>query len=154
MRRVGIAAHPGGNPADSSSEATLIQKLEWLRAQDTLEFFVTTNFCLSPEEMGACIRPLRDAGLDVYAGLPGPCSLNSLAKFATRCKLKKSEAYLAEHGPALFAQGLSGPDFARASAEEAGARRLHLYAFGGLKKALTWIADHTGPERALPAASA
>jgi methylenetetrahydrofolate reductase (NADPH) len=142
MRRVGIGAHPGGNPLDPSSDTSLQHKLDWLRAQNTLEYFVVTNFCLDAAELGACITPLREAGVEVYAGVPGPCSLAALAKFAARCKLEKSFGFLTHHGPALLAQGLSGPDLVRGAAEEAGARRLHLYAFGGLGRTLKWIAEH------------
>ena len=112
---------------------------------------IVTQFGFDPDAFMQWLLELRIRGLDapVRIGVPGPTSIKSLLKFASRCGVSASTAVLAKYGISITKLlGTAGPDkmvntFAKSFRKEHGRVRLHFYPFGGLLKTVEWIEDYT-----------
>lgn len=136
---VGIAAHANGNPMDQCAEQSFTEKLAW-SDQSRVPLFAVTNLCLHPEVLENFVRKISSR-LDVYAGVPGPCSLKSLGIFSKLCLSGNLPPQITHASPAALASGMFSPEvFVDHVAKLT--PRVHLYSFGGLKKTLEWIAHH------------
>ena len=111
---------------------------------------VVTQFGFDPDAFLNWLKELRARGLDVPVriGIPGPASIKSLLRFATRCGVGASASVMKKYGVSITnLLGNAGPDklvdaFANQLSEEHGRVRLHFYPFGGLRKTVEWIADY------------
>lgn len=158
---VGIGGYPEGHPRVSGDE--LLDAL--LRKQDRaaragLDAVVITQFAFAAAPVVDWLRRARAAGvrLPVHVGVPGPARVGALMHYARMCGIGPSMKLLLRHG-----KGLAGAarvanasrmvlDLAAYAAErpDAGLGPLHVYPFGGLKRAAEWIESlgDRGPGRA------
>lgn len=150
IARVGIGGYPEGHPRVSGDE--LLDAL--LRKQDRaaragLDAVVVTQFAFAAAPVIDWLRRARAAGvrLPVHVGVPGPARVGALMHYARMCGIGPSMKLLLRHG-----KGLAGAarvanasrmvlDLAAYAAErpDAGLGPLHVYPFGGLKRAADWI---------------
>ena len=149
---VSIAGHPEGHPYLELAEALEGLKAwrDWGRQTGT-RVDVVTQFCFESTPILQWIGELDKAGIDlpVIVGLAGPATPATLTKFALRCGVGNSMRalraqiggfgrILTDTGPDDVVRGLrSAP--AAATAAISG---FHLFPFGGLRKAGTWLRDY------------
>jgi methylenetetrahydrofolate reductase (NADPH) len=148
---VSVAGHPEGHPFLTPENAfkALEAWRDWARAKK-IGVNVVTQFCFESAPILEWISALdaRGIGLPVTVGLAGPATPATLTKFALRCGIGNSMRalrgqigrfgrLLTDNGPDDVMRGLqSAPSAATASI--AG---FHLFPFGGLRKASTWLRD-------------
>jgi methylenetetrahydrofolate reductase (NADPH) len=149
IARLSIAGHPEGHPY-LAAEAAFSGIEAWRNwgQQTKIRVDVVTQFCFESAPILGWIAELdaRGAGLPVIVGLAGPASPAALTKFALRCGIGNSirslrsqigrfGRLLTDTGPDDVMRGLrSAPEAVTASI--AG---LHLFPFGGLRKAAHWL---------------
>jgi methylenetetrahydrofolate reductase (NADPH) len=145
---VSVAGHPEGHPFLTPQHAfkTLGTWRNWGR-QAGVAVEVITQFCFESAPILGWISELdaQVGGLPVIVGLAGPATPATLLKFALRCGIGNSirsmrsqigryGRLLTDTGPDDVVRGLeSGSDKSKSSI--AG---LHLFPFGGLRKAGAW----------------
>lgn len=146
IRRVGLAAYPEGHPriATAALDDALRTKIALLRRAG-LAPYVVTQFCLSAPPILRWLEQARARGIDcpIEAGLAGPASGATLAKFAVRCGVAASLGALVK-GQTSVTRLLdeTGPEpivAALAAAEPpTPIERLHLFSFGGVAHTAAW----------------
>jgi methylenetetrahydrofolate reductase (NADPH) len=145
---VSVAGHPEGHPFLTPQNAfkSLVSWRDWGR-QAGIRLDVITQFCFESAPILGWIGELEAHGatLPVIVGLAGPATPATLLKFALRCGVGNSMRslrgqigrygrLLTDSGPDDVIRGLqSGPEKSKASI--AG---VHLFPFGGLRKAGVW----------------
>ena len=149
IARISVAGHPEGHPyltADAALRGFEAWR-DWGR-QTKIRVDVMTQFCFESAPILGWIGELdaRGVNLPVIVGLAGPASPATLTKFALRCGIGNSMRslrgqigrfgrLLTDTGPDDVVRGLqSAPQTATASI--AG---FHLFPFGGLRKAASWL---------------
>lgn len=150
---IAVAAHPEGHPRIGEAELRRAErdKAELARTEGFRLTYVT-QFFFEAEPFVAWVRQMRAAGIDVplVAGIAGPASLATLAKFALRCGVGASVRALGgqpsrmmklagDRDPAPLLEAV-----ARASLEGLGPLGVHLYSFGGLERTCGWLAASRG----------
>jgi len=151
---VSVAGHPEGHPFLDAAGAfkVLGEWRDWGR-QTNVHVDVVTQFCFESAPIVEWIGELnaRGVGLPVIVGLAGPATLATLTKFALRCGIGNSMRslrgqigrygrLLTDIGPDNVMRGLqSAPAAATASISG-----LHLFPFGGLRKASGWLHTYAG----------
>jgi methylenetetrahydrofolate reductase (NADPH) len=145
---VSVAGHPEGHPylAPQSAFKALRAWRDWGR-QAGVRLEVVTQFCFESAPILAWIGELEAevGGLPVIVGLAGPATPATLIKFALRCGIGNSirsmrsqigryGRLLTDAGPDDVVRGLEA-SFDKAKASISG---LHLFPFGGLRKAGEW----------------
>jgi methylenetetrahydrofolate reductase (NADPH) len=149
IARLSVAGHPEGHPYLTASAAVraFVAWRDWGR-QANIHVDVVTQFCFESAPILAWIGELDAHGIELPAivGLAGPASPATLMKFALRCGVGNSMRslrgqigrfgrLLTETGPDEVVRGLqSAPAIATASI--AG---FHLFPFGGLRRAASWL---------------
>lgn len=151
IRAIGIGGHPDGHPVMSREQcwAVLESKVSEIEGRGMASLIVT-QFAFDPDAVLVWLKQLRDRGIStpVRIGIPGPASIKSLLRFATRCGVGASAAVMRKYGVSLTnLLGSAGPDrlvdaFAANLGEDHGLVRLHFYPFGGLAKTVGWISDY------------
>lgn len=150
IRKVGIAGYPDGHPQidDARLWAAVNEKLNTL-AEMGHEAEIVTQFGFDAAPFLTWIERLRDAGIDapVRIGVPGPATVQTLVRFATRCGVGASTKVMAKYGVSLTRLlQPAGPERLIAALEDRldvgrhGDVRLHFYPFGGLSRLAAWIA--------------
>lgn len=150
VKRIGIAGHPEGSPdiAPAAIESALRQKIEFGQRTDA-EMRILTQFGFDAGRLFQWAAGLQAAGvgLPIHAGIAGPASISSLVRFAALCGVKASAEFLSRKGAAI-ASLLTGYDpegMAAAIESEAGSipdhaiAAMHVFPFGGIKKASEWL---------------
>ncbi|KAB2849402.1 MAG: methylenetetrahydrofolate reductase [Hyphomicrobiaceae bacterium] len=149
VKRIGIAGHPEGSPdiTPEQIETALAQKIEFGKRTNA-EMRIVTQFGFDTDRLFKWAAGLQAAGvsLPIHAGIAGPASIASLLKFAVLCGVKASTEFLSRKGSAI-ATLLTGYDPEHMAAEiEARAglpgdaiAALHIFPFGGIKKASEWL---------------
>lgn len=140
---VGVAAHANGNPVDERSEQSFNEKVAWSK-QSGIPLFAVTNLCLNPEALENFVRKIPSQ-IDVYVGVPGPCSMKTLSIFAELCLSGQVPSQLARTSPGMFSSMFAPEDFVSRFSKLT--PRIHMYSFGGLKKTLEWIARYSEQSR-------
>ncbi len=148
IRAIGIGGHPEGHPVMTAAECwtaieTKITEIE----RRGLATLIVTQFGFDPDAVLDWLAELRRRGIDapVRVGIPGPASIKSLLRFATRCGVGASTAVMKKYGVSITnLLGSAGPDrlvdrFADALGADHGRVRLHFYPFGGLVRTVEWI---------------
>lgn len=146
---VSVAGHPEGHPYLGPANAFKVLEAwsDWGR-QTNIHIDVVTQFCFESAPIFGWVGELnaRGVGLPVIVGLAGPATPATLMKFSLRCGVGNSirslrsqigrfGRLLTDTGPDDVMRGLrSAPKAATASI--AG---LHLFPFGGLRKAGDWL---------------
>jgi len=149
IRRVGMAGHPQGRAdvPEAVLWAALEAKQKALAAMG-VQACLVTQFAFDAGPVAAWVAEVRNRGLvmPVRIGVPGPASVRTLLRFATRCGVGVSAKMMARYG--LSATKLlrsTGPErfladvSARLNAMVHGEVRLHFYPFGGLLATTQWI---------------
>ena len=149
---VSVAGHPEGHPylAPQNAFTTLGSWRDWGR-QAGIRLEVMTQFCFESAPILAWIGELEAqvGGVPVIVGLAGPATPATLIKFALRCGVGNSirsvrnqigryGRLLTDAGPDDVVVGLQSSP-AKSKASIAG---LHLFPFGGLRKAGAWRRGH------------
>jgi len=148
IRSILLAGHPEGHPAvdDGELDTALMEKIAYARGHELVPEIVT-QFCFEADPIIAWLRRIRGLGIDapVRIGVAGPANAATLLKFAIRCGIGNSLRALRRRSNIGRLLGDVGPDevleqFA-ARAEGLGPLSgIHLYMFGGMRKASGWLA--------------
>jgi len=157
IRTVGVAGHPEGHPRVSTD--TLWQALERKQAyarRTGVAVYAVSQFGFDAAALADWDREMtaRGIALPVHAGIAGPASLKSLARFAILCGIGASLRALLT-SPAAFATLKSlvktvdeiFPALVGILDGAAGRRIVqpHFFAFGGILKTVEWLeAVHAG----------
>lgn len=151
IRAIGIGGHPEGHPVMTKEQcwAVLDSKVRDIESRG-MAALIVTQFSFDPDAVLDWLAQLRRLGIStpVRIGIPGPASIKSLLRFASRCGVGASAAVMKKYGVSLTnLLGSAGPDklvdaFANGLNEEHGLVRLHFYPFGGLAKTVGWISDY------------
>ena len=111
--------------------------------------YITTQFFFEAISFMNWEKHLKSIGnqLDIHAGIPGPASLKTLISYAKSCGISNSIRFLSKQ--AFNIVKLASPktpdkliyDLAnyKNSFNETSLKKLHFYAFGGIKKTTTWL---------------
>lgn len=148
VRTIGVAGHPEGDPAIGSPgvPTSLAQKLAYA-SRTSAALRLVTQFAFDAAPVLAWERAIRDHGLPIHVGVPGPATLKTLLSYARLCGIGNSIRVLTRQGGNLLRLArISHPDALITSL--AGARadpacrieRLHVYPFGGLVRTARWLA--------------
>jgi methylenetetrahydrofolate reductase (NADPH) len=144
IRRLGVAAHPEGNPdiAPAALDEALAQKNEYAVRTGT-ELELTTQFCFDPAPVAQWERQARAAGnrLPVVVGLAGLAGVTTLIKHARNCGVGNSIGVLLKQASKVLrlATAVDPSDLllglARARQADAGSAiaRLHFFPFGAFE---------------------
>ncbi|UUP16703.1 methylenetetrahydrofolate reductase [Nitratireductor thuwali] len=148
IRHIGISGYPEGHPdigPDKLMQA-MRDKLARIEAQG-LEASITTQFGFDAAPILSWLERIRAAGIHepVRIGVPGPCNVGTLLRFAARCGVGASASVMAKYGVSITrVLSTAGPDplvtALAAGLDPAvhGSVSLHLYPFGGLLKSAEW----------------
>lgn len=148
IRRVGIAGYPEGHP-DIAAERLWQALVDKHRALMEMghEAVVTTQFAFDADALVDWIGGVRDRGIasTIRLGIPGPATVSTLLRFATRCGVGASAQVLRKYGVSLARlMNVAGPDrivedlAGRLDPARHGDVQLHLYTFGGLERSAEW----------------
>lgn len=157
IRKVGIAGYPEGHP--SIPEARLWEALR--QKHDALLALghaceIVSQFSFDAEAVLRWLARLRQERIaaPVKIGIPGPASVKSLLRFATRCGVAASTKVMAQYGLSLTKLlSSAGPDAlieelqANLDPVTHGEVRLHLYPFGGLERTAEWARQFRSSRR-------
>lgn len=148
VRTVGFAGYPEGHPdfpADMLWQAMAEKQRIVAGLGHSCE--ITTQFGFNADPVLAWLGELRERGFSspVRLGVPGPASVKTLLRFATRCGVGASTKVLAKYGMSITRLlSTVGPDaivtefIDRLDPKVHGEVRLHLYPFGGLRHTVDW----------------
>lgn len=148
---VGVAGYPEGHPQidDATLWSALHAKRRALReAGHRIE--IITQFAFDADPVLAWVERVRAVGITdpIRIGVPGPASVKTLLRFARLCGVSASAKAMATYGLSITKLlNTAGPDRLVESLLERlepaihGHVRLHLYAFGGLRRAAEWMRD-------------
>jgi methylenetetrahydrofolate reductase (NADPH) len=151
VTEIGIAAYPEGHPNISEDilRASLRDKLE-AAERAGLKTHIVTQFCFDAWPVVTWLRGLRASGIhnQVRIGMAGPASVPALMKFAQRCGVRASAKGFARHAASIgkMLTGATPAEIVTELAEAAASENLgeiasHVYSFGGLPQAATWVRD-------------
>jgi methylenetetrahydrofolate reductase (NADPH) len=151
VTEIGIAAYPEGHPNISEDilRASLRDKLE-AAERAGLKTHIVTQFCFDAWPVVTWLRGLRASGIhnQVRIGMAGPASIPALMKFAQRCGVRASAKGFARHAASIgkMLTGATPAEIVTELAEAAASENLgeiasHVYSFGGLPQAATWVRD-------------
>ncbi len=142
VRAVSFGGYPEGHPAiDTATLDAALQAKVSLARQAGLAVSVVTQFGFEADPIARWIETRAEA-CPVHVGIAGPASVATLAKFAIRCGIGASLRALAR-GHTAFARVLveAAPDdlIVQLVASGAPVAGLHVYTFGGVRRAVEWI---------------
>ena len=155
LDRIRFAGYPEGHPLITARalDAALDAKLALAR-QHGLEASLVTQFGFDAAPIQRWISALRARGIicAVRVGVAGPASVATLARFAVRCGIGASMRALAR-GHTAFARVVTeaGPDalidaLVAGEAKDTAVDGLHVFTFGGLRRAAAWVQGAVGRE--------
>jgi methylenetetrahydrofolate reductase (NADPH) len=158
IKRVGIAGYPEGHPSIPESmlwEALRLKHRVLRQSGQGVE--ITTQFTFDSSPVLRWLERLREDEQifdTVRVGLPGPATVKTLLRFASRCGVTATTSVMAKYGVSI-AQLLATAGPVRLLNEFAGNLRpgvhgdvrLHLYPFGGLGKAVEWVEERKSRAR-------
>lgn len=157
LRRIAFAGYPEGHSsiAGRSLDAALHDKIA-LAGRIGLGAELVTQFGFDAAAIRRWIAGLRADGLTcpVRIGIAGPATIATLAKFAVRCGVGTALGALARGRGTAFTRILceANPDglIATLAADEATGGiidGLHIFAFGGVRRAAEWADAHLSGQR-------
>jgi methylenetetrahydrofolate reductase (NADPH) len=148
---IGIGGHPEGHPNMTREQGFAVLETKCAEiVRRGMAPLIVTQFVFDANQLLAWLLELRQRQPDVPVriGIPGPASIKTLMRFATRCGVGASSAVLAKYGISITRLlGSAGPDklvdtLDRKLGPEHGPVRLHFYPFGGFDKTVRWINDY------------
>lgn len=150
IKEVAVAGHPEGSP--DFTEASAIESLRQKQAfanRTGARLRIVTQFSFDPAHAMAWAKDLVKMGIDapVHVGVAGPAKFPTLIKYATLCgvgnsltMLKKSAGNLLSlatgYSPETFVMPI---EYELAALAQPTISRMHIFPFGGLEKASTWL---------------
>jgi methylenetetrahydrofolate reductase (NADPH) len=149
ITRVSVAGHPEGHPYLDEAGAFGVLKAwrDWGR-ETGADIDLVTQFCFESAPILALLGRLAARGIDlpVIVGLAGPATPATLTKFALRCGIGNSiravrgqigryGRLLTDTGPEDVMRGLTAAPRPMTEAIAG----FHLFPFGGLRKARSWL---------------
>lgn len=148
VERVGISGYPQGHP-EIPADVLWSAMMEKHQALLSLghEPIITTQFAFDLNAMLEWVGEVRARGITstIRLGVPGPATIKSLVRFASRCGVSASTSVLRKYGTSITQLlTVAGPDkllmelAARYDVREHGDLRIHLYPFGGLERTAQW----------------
>ncbi len=147
IAHVSFAGYPEGHPAiDASALDGALQAKVALAERSGLDVSLVTQFGFEAEPILRWIALHRGRGIacPVHVGIAGPARVATLAKFAVRCGIGASLRALAR-GHTAFARIMveAGPDalireLVAGESEAAPIGGLHVFTFGGVRRAVEW----------------
>lgn len=153
---IGIAGHPDGHPNMNAAQcwAALDAKRREIERRGMAPLIVT-QFGFDFEVILAWLEELRRRGIDspVRIGIPGPATIATLVRFATRCGVSAASSVMRKYGISLTKLiGSAGPDrlvdeLSNRLGPAHGPVRLHFYPFGGLERTVDWINQYASSSR-------
>jgi methylenetetrahydrofolate reductase (NADPH) len=149
VKRIGIAGHPEGSPdiGPTAIESALRQKIEFGKRSGA-EMRIVTQFGFDAGRLFQWAAGLQAAGvaLPIHAGIAGPASIAGLLKFATLCGVKASSEFLSAKGSAIASlvtgydpEAMAAGIESRAGSPGHAIVAMHVFPFGGIKKASEWL---------------
>jgi len=152
IARIGIAGHPEGSP-DFSEEVALQAlrlKKDFAERSDA-QLRIVTQFGFDAQAFIRWANGLKEHGIDlpVHLGVAGPAKITTLIKYAAMCGVGNSISFLKKNALSLTTLATShSPETVVGPIENhvlnsgtTPIRQIHVFAFGGLKKASEWLAD-------------
>lgn len=149
IRHIGVAGYPEGHPKIDNEQLwkSLKWKLEFLnKAGCSVE--ITTQFGFDTRAVVLWLKELREAGIDVPVriGIPGPADVGKLLRYARQFGVTTSAAIMRRYGLALtslmqksVADRYLSDLNTQLSHQDYGVVRYHLYPFGGVTEAVSWM---------------
>lgn len=149
-KKLAIAGHPAGSPdfPPKIGFAALWEKQEIARELG-IEMRIVTQFGFAPGQTLAWLRalPEHSINLPIHLGIAGPASIARLIKYAQLCGVENSLAMLRKAGSSVvnLAAGykadalIDALTVGRANRTPAKIEQLHIFPFGGLKPASSWL---------------
>ncbi|MGH6760097.1 MAG: methylenetetrahydrofolate reductase [Phyllobacterium sp.] len=152
IRQMGVAGHPEGSPDFSESVAIEALRLKKNFGERTdAKIRIVTQFGFDAEKFINWSEALRENGIDlpVHLGIAGPAKVTTLIKFAAICGIGNSVAFLRKNMASLTTlttshspEAIIRPIEQHVLANPASAiRQVHVFPFGGLKKASEWLVE-------------
>lgn len=150
--RIGIAGHPEGSPEFSEEVALQALRLKKNFAERSdAQLRIVTQFGFDAKAFIGWADGLKEHGIDlpVHLGVAGPAKITTLIKFAAMCGVGNSISFLKKNALSLTTLATShspetmvGPIEAHVmNSKSTPIRQIHVFAFGGLKKASEWLED-------------
>ena len=150
FKEVGLAGHPEGNPdvKQSDLDDAIIQKNNFSKKAD-FKMYLATQFFFEAKSLKDWELHLKSLNnnLEIHAGIPGPATLKTLLSYARSCGIGNSIRFLSKQ--ALNITKLASKrspdkliyDLASYQLENPDTKfkKIHFYAFGGIKKTSDWI---------------
>mgnify|MGYP001242107257 FL=1 len=150
FKEVGLAGHPEGNPDVNQVDLdnAIIQKNQFSKKADFKMYLATQFFfeAKSLKEWELHLKSLNN-NLEIHAGIPGPATLKTLISYARSCGISNSIRFLSKQALNITKLATTrSPDkliYDLASYQikspETNLRKIHFYAFGGIKKTSDWL---------------
>jgi len=149
-KEVGVAGHPEGNPDISKEELdkAIIEKNNFAKHAD-FKMYLTTQFFFEANSLIEWEKHIHRIGnkLEIHAGIPGPASIKTLIAYAKSCGIGNSLQFLSKQAFNIVKLASTNtPDkliydlaFYKNSSNHSNLKKLHIYAFGGIKKTSDWL---------------
>ena len=150
FEEVGLAGHPEGNPyvKQADLDDAIIQKNQFATKADFKMYLATQFFfeAKSLKEWELHLKSLNNS-LDIHAGIPGPATLKTLISYATSCGISNSIRFLSKQALNITKLATTkSPDKLiydlacyKVENPETNLKKIHFYAFGGIKKTSDWL---------------
>ena len=154
---VGVAGHPEGSPDISNENLDLAikQKNDFAKNVD-FKMYLATQFFFEAKSLKEWEMHLNslDNTLEIHAGIPGPATLKTLLGYATSCGIGNSIRFLSKQALNITKLATTrSPDkliYDLASYQienpETKFKKIHFYAFGGIKKTSDWLKTLNKPD--------
>ncbi|MEL6288030.1 MAG: methylenetetrahydrofolate reductase, partial [Pseudomonadota bacterium] len=152
VEKIVVAGHPEGSPDFPDSE--LLPALKAKQAfgkANGIDMKVATQFSFDVPGMIAWEKALAAEGIDmpIHIGVAGPAKITTLIRYATLCGVGQSLSFLKKRGGALatMVTGFSPDEVVDpleahiASGEAKLIDEIHVFPFGGLKRASEWLTE-------------
>lgn len=152
IKRIGVAGHPEGSPdfTDEAAEEALRLKQAFAERSDA-EMRIVTQFGFDAPAFIRWAEGLRSAGIDlpVHLGVAGPAKLTTLVRFAIMCGVGASTQFIKKRAGAVgtLVRGFDPEEVVTPIEKHVNdtpgtaIEQIHVFAFGGLKKASKWLHD-------------
>ena len=157
FKEVGLAGHPEGNPdvKNTDLDNAIIQKNQFSKKVD-FKMYLATQFFFEAKSLQEWELHLKNLNnnLDIHAGIPGPATLKTLLAYATSCGIGNSIRFLSKQALNITKLATTrSPDkllYDLASYQienpDTKLKKIHLYAFGGIKKTSDWLKRINRPD--------
>lgn len=160
IREIGVAGHPEGNPDFSEDVAIEALRLKQAFSERTgAKVRIVTQFGFHAEKFISWAEGLRECGIDlpIHLGVAGPATVPTLIKYAAMCGVGNSLDFLRKQTRSLATLAICHSPESIVGPIEIHLRRhpgsliaqIHVFPFGGIKRAAEWLADRGTWDRGL-----